>query len=76
MPEYRLYLLGPEDRIRSGFDFVAEDDIAAYAEAKRRHHNHAVEVWSGARKVLRLDAKSNASASEARQFADSIPSKD
>ncbi len=55
MPEYRIYWIGPDDLIRRA-DSV---EFASDAEAERIAAEYkvaasAIEVWQGARRVLRL----------------------
>jgi len=57
MPEYRLYRLSPESgHITAAEEMVAADDVAAVHEVRQRRFDVPVELWSGKRKVTRIDA--------------------
>lgn len=61
MTHYRLYTLdGRTDGINAAEDFEAEDDAGANREAARRQKLAGLEMWSGRRKVARLEAKPGA----------------
>jgi hypothetical protein len=54
MAEYRAYLIGDDGHF-IGFDgFVSDDDVEAVAKARRLVDGHGVELWSGARFVIKL----------------------
>lgn len=56
MPRYRLYRLHPESGHFMGVEEIdAADDGAAIREIHRRGSRSVVELWHGARKVIRLD---------------------
>ena len=53
MPTYRVYMLGPDDRIREMRILSAANDRAAILEAQELG-GHAVEIWRGTLLVARL----------------------
>jgi hypothetical protein len=55
MPFYRLYRLDAVDHIKSVEQFRGKDDEAAIAEAVRLDHAAVIEIWTGKRKVARVD---------------------
>jgi hypothetical protein len=59
MPEYRVYLVGPDGHFVGFEPLVCLDDAEAAARAKRLVDGHDVELWSGERFVVRLDHKSS-----------------
>ena len=55
MPEYKMYHLDGGGRIAGApQEFVADDDDAALAEARRRQKGMAAELWQGRRLLKRL----------------------
>jgi hypothetical protein len=54
--EYRAYLIGYDGHISSFRALVCENDTDATVWAKQLVDNHDVELWSGARLVIRLSA--------------------
>lgn len=53
---YRLYFLDPDSgRIDRFEEFNADDDATAVARAEQWLDEVPLELWSGARKVVRLD---------------------
>jgi hypothetical protein len=64
---YRLYhLRGSASEVESFHEFDAEDDGGAIAESEARRGIHAMELWSGHRKVKRWDPQIPASSSADR----------
>lgn len=58
MPHYRLYRLDPDTgHITGAEDMHAADDVAAVHEVQQRRHDVPVELWSGPRKITRVDAR-------------------
>ncbi|UTP38562.1 hypothetical protein M9M90_15235 [Phenylobacterium sp. LH3H17] len=58
MNSYRLYVLGPQERLWDAQELQLSDDEAAVARADALRQDHcAVEVWSGERLVARLGAE-------------------
>jgi hypothetical protein len=56
MAEYRAYVVG-EDGHFAGFEgFACRDDDEAVAKAKRLVDGHDIELWSGERFIVRLQA--------------------
>lgn len=57
MPKYRLYRLDPySGHITSSEHMHEADDVAAVHAVQRRRFTVPVELWTGDRKVTRLDA--------------------
>jgi hypothetical protein len=52
--EYRAYILGPDGQIQSRVDLICESDEDARKKAKQLVDGHDVELWQGARKVMRF----------------------
>ena len=54
---YRLYFI--EHGFVSGAPvlFEADDDVAAYAQAKEIAQDRAVEIWKGTKRLLRFGPK-------------------
>lgn len=60
MNSYRLYVLGPQERVWDTRELQFCSDEAALAQADAlRQDNYAVEVWTGERLVARLGAEFN-----------------
>lgn len=57
MAEYRVYLLNAADRIFDWRGIEHDTDAAAIAAAARLVRDYAVEIWSGKRRVARLNAE-------------------
>ena len=55
MLEYRAYVIGADDHIVSATALVCESDENAIAEVRRFMLGRTIEIWSGARLVIRLD---------------------
>jgi hypothetical protein len=58
MPEYRVYVIGPDGHFDSAIPFVCGDDEAAKERAKQLLDGHDVELWQYARKVATFEHKS------------------
>ena len=56
MAHYRLYVLDGADHIRGAFDLDCADDAEAVGIAEAHQDGVALELWSGARLVLRVEA--------------------
>jgi hypothetical protein len=56
MTEYRAYAIGGDGHIFKSAPLVCDDDDQAIARAKLAFGNCTIEVWSGVRFVVRLDA--------------------
>ncbi len=56
MAHYRLYTLDGADHISGALDLDCADDAEAIGVAETRHDGQAVELWNGARCVLRVEA--------------------
>jgi hypothetical protein len=55
--EYRVYTVDGEGHFIGYDPLVCANDAEAIEKAKRLVINHAIELWSGERLVIRLDAK-------------------
>jgi hypothetical protein len=55
MAEYRAYTIGIDGHIVGFEALVCADDVEAIKEAKRHVDEHDIELWSGARLVIRLN---------------------
>jgi hypothetical protein len=65
MPEYRLYRLHPySGHITSSEHMHESDDVAAVHAIQQRRFAVPVELWTGGRKVTRLDAPPERASSE------------
>jgi hypothetical protein len=58
MPDYRAYLVGPEDHFIGYSSFVCRDDGEAIEKAKELFEGPTIELWCGARLVTRISHKS------------------
>ncbi len=57
MPAYRLYRMNPHSgHIEGVEDFHSGDDVEAVLLVQRRQRDVPMELWCGARKVIRIDA--------------------
>jgi hypothetical protein len=57
MPDYRLYRMNPHSGHIEGVEEVhSGDDVEAILLIQNRPRDVPVELWSGGRKVMRLDA--------------------
>ena len=56
MPSYRFYVLDESDHFIHAVEEDAMDDESAERRGERLATGNPVEIWSGARKVARLDA--------------------
>ena len=54
MIEYRAYVIGSDGHFVSATGLICENDEAAIAEVKRLLLDLTIEIWSGARFVIRL----------------------
>jgi hypothetical protein len=54
MVEYRAYTIGIEGHVVGFKALVCADDAEAINQAKRLVDEHDIELWSGARFVIRL----------------------
>ena len=57
MAEYRAYVVGDDGHIVSFRAFICDTDAGATVWAKQMVDGHGVELWSGERFVLKLEAK-------------------
>ena len=63
MPDYRLYILDRDSgHIQTAETFSAADDGAAVHRVRLRGRTEPLELWCGARKLLRVDAQPDAAA--------------
>jgi hypothetical protein len=53
--EYRAYFVGRDGHFNGFEPIVCVDDAAACEHAKRLLNRHGIELWSGARLVVRLE---------------------
>jgi hypothetical protein len=58
VPEYKAYTVGHEGHITAFEPLVCTDDAEAINEAKRLLDGHDIELWSGARLVIKLPSLS------------------
>ena len=56
MAEYRAYVIGSDGHIVSATGLVCENDAAVIAQVRETLHEQTVEIWSGTRFIVRLDA--------------------
>jgi hypothetical protein len=56
MPEYRAYVVGLDGHFTDFEGMICEDDAKAIEKARRLVDGHDVELWNGARLVIRLNA--------------------
>jgi hypothetical protein len=54
--EYRAFIVGSDGHFAGFEPLICANDAEAIAKAKRLVINHDVELWSGARLVIRLRA--------------------
>jgi hypothetical protein len=59
MVEYRAYIVGDDGHFVGFEGFVCVDDPEAIDKAKRLVNGHDVELWNGARLVIRLQHTSD-----------------
>ena len=59
MPEYRAYTVSLDGHFTGFEGMICEDDAKAIENAKRLVDGHDVEVWNGARLVIRLQHTSD-----------------
>jgi hypothetical protein len=56
MAEYRAYIVGYDGHFVDFTPLVCPNDAEAIEKAKRLVNGHDVELWSGARFVIKLEA--------------------
>lgn len=61
MPDYRLYFLSPDGRIRQAVELQCRDDDAAIRLAETHADGRAMELWSLERRVKEFAAQGNPS---------------
>ena len=54
MPDYRAYVLNPDNSFKTVKEFNCDDDNAAIAEANKLLGSQDIELWDQGRKVLTL----------------------
>jgi hypothetical protein len=54
MAEYRAYVIGSDGRVVSATALVCEDDEEVIAKVRTFLLERTIEIWSGARFVIRL----------------------
>ena len=54
MSHYRLFLYNHENHIVDHLSIEADDDLAAFAEAFAQLNYYDIELWQGARFVIRI----------------------
>ena len=57
MAGYRLYFLDDNDRIRDAAEFECDGDAEALTQTESRSDGRAMELWSGARVVRKIDKR-------------------
>jgi hypothetical protein len=59
VPEYRAFIVGPNGHFTGHEDMICRDDGEAVINARRlmNGQDQDIEVWSGARLVMRLKQK-------------------
>jgi hypothetical protein len=63
MPDYRLYTLNAHSGHIDGVEeFHSADDVEAICLTTQRNHDVPTELWCGAHKVARFDARSEQAA--------------
>jgi hypothetical protein len=55
MHEYRAYTIGPDGRIFKAEPMVCDSDDEAIIRGRVLAKEHAIEIWSGDRFVIKLD---------------------
>jgi hypothetical protein len=55
MPEYRLYIIDNADHIARRVDFDLPNEAEALIKARQHVDGHAVELWSGRRRIARIN---------------------
>jgi hypothetical protein len=70
MPDYRLYRMNRHNgHIEGVEEFHSGDDVEAILLVQNRRRDAPVELWSGSRKVMRIDASPETAASTTRLAA-------
>jgi hypothetical protein len=64
MPEYRVYIIGPDGHFLKSVPMECADDNEATEQAKQLVDGHDVELWEHARKIARFDHKPKKSSSK------------
>jgi hypothetical protein len=72
MPEYRAYTVSLDGHFTGFEGMICEDDAKAIENAKRLVDGHDVEVWNGARLVIRLQHTSDEFRALDRQLDESL----
>jgi hypothetical protein len=57
MIEYRAFFVGDDGHFRGFEPMVCADDAEAITKSKRLLEGHDIELWSGPRFVIRLEAE-------------------
>jgi hypothetical protein len=57
MPDYRAYFVGPEKHFIGYRGFVCRDDGEAIEQANGLFEGPTIELWCGARLVIRISHK-------------------
>jgi len=60
LSDYRLYFLNAEGHIRHAVEFHCADDEAAQALVQKHADGRAMELWCGARRVMKYEARRDA----------------
>jgi hypothetical protein len=71
MQEYRAYALGSDGHFIGFEPIVCANDDEATEQAKRLLDGHDIELWNGARMVIRLNAKNTEAVSH--EIKDGVP---
>jgi hypothetical protein len=53
--EYRVYAIGPNDRIMSRVDLFCEDDDEAKERVRQLVGGYPIELWRGATRLARFE---------------------
>jgi hypothetical protein len=61
MPEYRVYIIGPDGHFHDSVPLDCTDDTEAMKQAKQLVDGHDVELWQRDRKVAVFERKPKAS---------------
>jgi hypothetical protein len=57
MTDYRVYIVGDDDRIMKRIDLDCADDSAAIEYAKQYIDGRDIELWQGDRRIARFGAR-------------------
>ena len=55
--EYRVYILDADGHIIGCVPLICRDDVEARVKAERLVNGHDIELWNGARRVIRFSRK-------------------